>query len=275
MTYPAVSYQGIPGSFSYLAMQEYFNGKVDGLGQRNFKDIFTCLVSGKSNLAIVPVENSLAGSVYEVYDLLFDFNCHAVGEHYHKVNHNLLTVGSVNQKLEKVFSHPKALEQCLKYFEGNPDIEKVAFSDTAGAAKYVADSKNPAFAAIASKEAAKLYGLHVSKENLEDNAHNFTRFLVLDVKPYQGSDPNKCSLIFTLPHTPQSLFKAMEVISDPKININKIQSRPIHGKPFEYAFYIDFEFASQDYAFAGQCLENFAKKVNFIKNLGFYKKAQI
>jgi prephenate dehydratase len=270
-----VAYQGIEGSFSNLAMLEYFKGQVEGRGQTNFKSIFTSLNEGASKHAIVPVENSLAGSVYEIYDLLLDFECHVIGEHYYKVNHALLSPpGGSAAKIERIYSHPKALEQCQNYFSQNPALEKIFYSDTASAAKFVSESKNPKYAAIASKQAAKLYNLELIKENIEDNPHNYTRFLILSAGPSYLPSADKCSLIFTLPHKPQSLFKAIEFLSDQKINICKIESRPIHGKPFEYVFYIDFDFENPNLEFVKSQLKKFQEKVNFYKLLGLYKKAQ-
>ncbi len=276
----SVAYQGIEGSFSFLAMQEYFKLKTNQLpastfGQSRFKDIFKALESNHVNTAVIPIENSLAGSVYEIYDLLLDFNCFVTGEYYFKVRHCLLGIDTEISSLKKVFSHPKAIEQCEIFFDKNSAIEKSVFSDTARAAKFVSESKDPSYAAIASKQAGEIYGLKVIKDNLEDNPHNFTRFLILSNSADSKEPADKCSIIFSLPHTPQSLFMALEQISDPKINISKIQSRPIHGKPFEYAFYIDFDFSNLDFDFVKIQIEKFKEKVNFFKNLGYYKKASL
>lgn len=271
VAYPQVAYQGIKGSFSYLAMQEFFVKQVKGKGKKSFRQIFESLLIKEVDYAIVPVENTLAGSIYEVYDLFWEFPFHVLGEISHKISHNLLSNGNEDD-LTTVYSHPKALEQCTGYFEDHPRIEKVAYSDTAGAAQHVADSKDPTLGAIASREAAELYGLKILRTNIEDNPFNYTRFLVLSREVPKESSGNKCSLIFTLPHLPQSLLRALECIADDKLNISKIESRPIHGKPFEYVFYIDIEFSAGDLPLMRSKLDLFRGKANQLKVLGFYTK---
>ena len=255
-------------------MQGYFNTEVEGVGHKSFQDIFKSLSSGKVDYAIVPLENSLAGSIYDIYDLLWEHDCFAIGEHYYKVEHCLLGLANSVDKVKRVYSHPKALEQCGKFLDNYTDIEKIALASTADSAKYVAETLDPLLAAIAAKEAAELYNLKVLKFNLEDNPLNYTRFLILSASNKTVSSADKCSVIFTLPHEPQSLLKAMQAIAEKTINITKIESRPIHGKPFEYVFYIDVEYDSMRPELIETSLALFREKTNSYKVLGFYRKGR-
>jgi len=282
-----IAYQGIPGSFTYQAAQEYFKDNVEFIGKNSFREIFSSINSGETEFAVLPIENSLAGSVFESYDLLWENDVNVIGEVFHKVVHNLIalpTGDSSGKKLSaesringllKVYSHPKALEQCSRFFDKNPHIEKVLYSDTASAAKMVSEKSDKTLAAIASYEAAKLYGLEILAEHLEDNPHNITRFLVITKDKVREEGANKGSLIFTLPHIPQSLFRAMQILSQEKINVTKIESRPIHGKPFEYVFYVDFEFTENQVDFAKKMIEEFQKLVPSCRMLGFFKAAKL
>ena len=279
---PKIAYQGIPGSFSHLAASRYFQSGFFPLGQSRFKDIIKEVLVSDGVMGLIPVENSLAGSIYETYDLLSEYAIHVTGEFFLKVEHNLLALPLNNlskeeriTKINRVYSHLKAIEQCNNFFDNYPHIEKAIYSDTAGAAKFVAESKDTSIAAIASNDAAQLYGLEVLATNLEDDSQNFTRFLVIEKSPNELKGNNKCSVIFTLPHLPQSLLKALDVISDPKINITKIESRPIQGKPFEYVFYVDFEFPESEFSLALECTEKFRKKVAMLKILGYYKSGKL
>lgn len=277
-----VTYFGIPGSYSYIAARQYFGEGTDYDGSSNFRGIFESVTKDKVKFGVVPVENTLAGSVYEVFDLLWEFELKALGEVHARIEHSVLAIPQENMSSEallkevtKIFSHSKALEQCQKFLELNPHIEPVVFSDTARAAKFVIQSGDCKFAAIASSEAATLYGLRTIATNVEDNPHNFTRFLILGKEPIASQVPNKCSLIFTLPHLPQSLLKALNVMAHDKINIAKVESRPIHGKPFEYVFYVDFEFEEAHLEIAKQCVEMVREKTLNFKLLGFYPRAKI
>jgi prephenate dehydratase len=273
-----VAYHGIRGSFTYLAALNHFQNNAVLESHARFSDIFQNLDAGIIAFGVIPIENSLAGSVHENYDLLWRYDLKIVGEIYLKISHNLLALPSSIESvarlktIKKVFSHPKAIEQCERFFNENPHIEKVLSPDTASAAKLVAESNDITLAAIASTQACSEYGLQTISQHLEDNPSNITRFVVLSREISETSISNKCSIIFTLPHIPQSLFHALEVISDSLINITKIESRPIHGKPFEYAFYVDFEFNQDNKAQVNEVIKKFGKKVLSLKILGFYER---
>lgn len=272
-----IAYQGVPGAFSWLAAIKFFGKRNKFISVDDFKKIFELVVNKKADYEMVPIENTLAGSIYENYDYLNIYEVKIYGEISLRIEHFLLGIktGLPFSKriklLKKVFSHPKALEQCQKFFERYPWIEKVSYKDTAGSAKYVSESNDLSLGAIASKESAKIYGLEVIKENIEDNKNNFTRFLIISKKENKKLKLlNKGSLIFYLPHIPGSLYKSLRPFAENKINLTKIESRPIKDKPFEYVFYIDFEFFEKDFKKVLKILEEFKNLVKKFKFLGFY-----
>lgn len=273
-----VVYLGIPGSYSHLAAIQYFKDqKVELVGAKGFRQIFDKVESGEADFGLVPVENSLAGSVYDNYDLLYEHNVSVVGEHYLKIDLHLLGIESEMphdirlQHLSKVVSHYKALEQSGQFFVQHDWIQKEIYSDTAGAAKFVSDQKDPLLAAIASKETADIYNLTVIKESVHDNPHNFTRFLIIGKKPNKVVGMDKCSIIFTVLHRPGSLVLALRVLSDNKINLVKIESRPIHGKPFEYLFYVDFSWKKDQDKEIKRIMKELNENTQSVKVLGYYK----
>lgn len=272
-----ISYQGVPASFSHIAAYQYFGPQHEYVGTNQFVEIFNNLSSNKSEYGVVPVENTLAGSVYENYDHLFHFDVYAIGEITIKIEHQLLgmqqsTAADNFKQIKKVYSHIKALEQCEHFFETHPWIEKIIHSDTAGAAKMVAESQDPTIAAIASRQAGELYKLQTLQANIEDDPRNFTRFLIISNEKKEIDNADKCSLIITLPHTPGSLYAALAQLASHGVNLTKIESRPILGKPFEYVFYIDIEFPDIPKSKMTEVIMNdFKKHTNSIKILGFYK----
>ena len=279
-----IIYQGIEGSFSYLTAFKIFGKNNKFISANEFKEIFDAVSSKKADYGIIPIENSLAGSVYENFDLLIKYDVIVCGEAYHKVNLNLLGIKtklpiSLRLKyLRKVYSHPKALEQCKKFFEKFPYIEKISFSDTARAAKFVAENNDISLGAIASKECAKIYKLQILKKNLEDYKFNFTRFLIITNKENYKINPqvNKCTLIFILPHIPGSLYKALEIFAINKFNLTKLESRPIPNKPFEYFFFLDFVFNNiSPKKVINIILKELSKRTKKLKILGFYKEAKL
>ncbi|MCX7996390.1 MAG: prephenate dehydratase [Patescibacteria group bacterium] len=272
-----VAYLGIPGSYSYLAARRQFAGTgFEFVGASSFRAIFTGIENGNFDYGMIPVENSLAGSVYDNYDLLHQHDVAVVGEQYLKIDLHLLGTKSSMQPatrlehISKVVSHYKALEQCDRFLANHPWIKSEIHSDTAGAAKFVADQKDPFLAAIASRETAEIYGLDILAENVQDNEFNYTRFLVIAKEPEAAEAPNKCSIIFTVSHKPGSLFAALQALAEGKMNLDKIESRPIAGKPFEYIFYVDFDWNGSSLADVQSILEKFKKSTNSLKVLGFY-----
>ncbi len=271
---PVVAFQGEPGAYSEAAAWEFFPQPPETLPCRRFEDVFQAVLDGRADYGMVPIENSLAGSIHRNYDLLLRYPVHIVGEYPFRVRHYLLALPGVSlDQVRYVASHPQALAQC----EGSLQalgLEPVPAEDTAGAARELRDSGRTDTAAIASRRAAEVYGLQVLREGLEDNPANFTRFLVVARQPYQGPEPPqgyKTSIVFTLPHQPGALFKALSVFALRDINLTKIESRPLPGHPWEYRFYLDFLGHAQ--RGAGQrALRHLAEIAPFVRVLGAYPR---
>jgi len=274
-----IAYQGALGAFSYItALKEFGEGTFIAL--RTFKDVFELVDSGKADYAVVPIENSLAGSIYENYDLLNSYDMQIVGERYTKVGHCLLAIPALQkegalQKITKVLSHPKALEQCSCFFQEHPWIEAVVSTNTAAAASEVSAMGNPAYAAIASETAAQFYGLEILKKGLEDDPENYTRFVTIAKTGKTDHDADKCSLLLTLKHIPGALADMLKLFADGDINVTKIESRPLRGRPFEYLFYVDLEFIGKRQQDVEQLLQQLWSKVQTLKILGFYKSEDL
>jgi prephenate dehydratase len=272
-----IAYQGIPGSFSHLAAFKHFGEGHIWHGTSRFAEIFKAVHDETADLGIIPLENSLAGSVYENYDLLSNNGLHIVAEEYLRVEHNLLGLPDDNALLSDrlraittVYSHPKALEQCTAFFEAHPWMQPAAHSDTARAALHVSESSSRSFAAIASCEAASIYGLAVLKRNIEDNPFNVTRFVVISKRQSIPTQANKCSIIFTAAHEPGSLFRTLAVLAEAKVNLTKLESRPIPEHPFEYNFYVDFCFTTGESDKIEKVLLKFKKNTIRLTTLGYY-----
>jgi len=234
-----VAFQGEPGAYSEQAVFEYY-GEVETLPCESFDAMFDSVVSGKSDMALAPIENSLAGSIHQNYDLLLRHDLHIVGEYLLRVRHCLIAFPGVEkQDIKKAISHPQALGQCAAYLR-NLNIKPETVYDTAGSVKMLKESGARDTAAIASKRAAEIYEMHIIEEGIEDNAENYTRFLAIGRESVLPEGEAKTSIVFTLKNQPGALFKAMSVFALRDIDLTKIESRPLQGKPWEYLFYIDF-----------------------------------
>ncbi len=276
MTTPArILYQGAPGAFSHIAARSFFpqdNAVFDGRVV-HFRELGAALKRGEADYAVLPIENTLAGSIYENYDNLTEFDLHVHGEHILRIEHQLMgKSGAQIANLTKVYSHAKALEQCERFFDRHPQIEEVMMYDTAGAAQFVSEQPNTTYAAIASREAADIYNLSVLQENIEDDAQNWTRFFLVSTRADEPETANKCSLIFSVSHEPGSLFTAMQVFAEHNLNMCKIESRPIKGKPFEYYFYVDVEFEPAQYTDIHDAFTQLENHTQYLRILGYYEK---
>jgi prephenate dehydratase len=237
-----VSFQGELGAFSQEACRKVFGSKIRLLPQRTFEDAFAAVVNEKAELAVVPIENSLAGSIHQNFDLLARHSLEAVGETQVRIEHNLIVhSGCKVREIEKIYSHPVALAQCEKLLRRMKSVERVAFTDTAGSVRHIRDQGLKTAAAIASAEAARIYGMKIIRSGIEDNRENYTRFLALARKGRFPMGGEKTSIMFSLKNEPGALFKALSVFALRNINLTKIESRPIHGKPWEYFFYVDLQ----------------------------------
>lgn len=269
---PRIAFQGVAGAFSEEAALG-FAPDADPVGYGEFDEAFQAAVSGECSYACLPVENSLAGSINQTYDLLTDSVLHVVGEQVVRVHHNLLARPGVALKdVRRVYSHTQALQQCQRFIRAH-GFEAVTDFDTAGAAKLLAENGGEGKAAIASKRAAEAYGLTVLAENIEDLDFNYTRFFVLgtDERPKEGGQ-NKTSLVLATRHKPGSLVSCLEEFPRHGINMTKLESRPRRDKPWSYLFYVDIEGHIEDENVA-EAITGLMRKAAFVKFLGSYPAA--
>ena len=244
---PTVSFQGDRGAFSEAAAFDLVGGDIALLPCRTFDDVFAAVLSGSADCAVVPIENSLAGSVHRTYELLGGARLEIVGETLLRIR--LAVIGAPGVTLgdvKRLLSHPVALAQCQRFLAGHPQIEAVAAYDTAGSVKMVMEHGRRDEAALAGTNAAAVYGAEVIAEDVEDHAENYTRFLLLTTRERAGamrsklgSTPRKTTILFRTPNTPGALFRALAAFALRDINLTKLESRPIEGRPWEYAFYAD------------------------------------
>jgi len=235
-----VAIQGERGAFSHEAALELAGPEVDVVACLNFEALFEAAISGNADRALVPIENSLAGSIHENYDRLWASPLHIVAETQLRIRHCLIArPGASLASIRRVASHPVALAQCRRFFAERPQIEAVAAYDTAGSVKDLMRDGVATQAAIASRLAAELYGGHVLLAEIEDDPQNYTRFLLLAREPGPIEEASKTSIVFTLKNEPGALYKALGAFSLRGVDLAKIESRPLRGRPWEYAFYLD------------------------------------
>lgn len=266
-----VSFQGEPGAYSEQAVFNYYGKEVETVPCESFDVMFDSVVSGKSDAALAPIENSLAGSIHQNYDLLLRHNLHIVGEYFLRVRHCLIANPGVKKEdIKKAISHPQALGQCAAYLRSH-GIKAEQVYDTAGSVKMLKESGAKDVAAIASKRAAELYGMQILEEGIEDNAENFTRFLAVQREAVVPMEDAKTSIVFTLKNVPGSLFKAMSVFALRDIDLTKIESRPLQGKPWEYLFYIDLVGSTQNET-VQRALDHLGEYAVMLRVLGSYPR---
>jgi prephenate dehydratase len=279
------SFQGEAGAFSQVAAQQLAGPYAVPVPLPTFQQVFESVASGKCDCAVIPIENTLHGSVHENYDHLLRFDLVIQGETFVRIVHNLIAPAGVRfADIKRVYSHPVALNQCRSFFEANPAIEQVPFYDTAGSVKMVTEEKRTDSAAIASATAAGIYRAKILRKSIEDDRANFTRFFLLH-KPGHPSkrtaepDPGaagarfKTSLVFTVRNVPGALFKCLSAFALRDLNMTKIESRPLRGKPWEYLFYLDFGGHVEEPA-AKNALGHLAELADMLRVLGCYPAAR-
>ena len=246
---PRVAFQGERGAFSEEAAVRLLGENIEAVPRPSFEALFSAIADGAADYALAPIENTLAGSVYRSYDLLLEGHLHIVGEVIHPIALHLIgTPDATLDRLETVESHPVALAQCEHLFLAHPQLQRVASLDTAGSVRAVIAANDPSRAAIAAKRAAEIYGGKILLEHIEDHRENYTRFLLLapqQLPPGNSGRANKLSLVIQLPHQPGALHRALAIFARREINLLKIESRPIPGRPWQYCFYLDLQ-AAQD-----------------------------
>jgi prephenate dehydratase len=268
-----VAFQGERGAYSEMATLQYFpNAKV--LPKKSFQDVFDSIETGEANYAVVPIENSIEGSINETYDLLLQTKTTVSGEIYQRVRHCLIVnKGTTLGEVVVVYSHPQAIAQCRSYLQLKK-LESVPTYDTAGAVKMIKEKIIMNAAAIASQRAAEIYGMDVLEEGIEDRKNNFTRFLVLSKTKTKPTGHDRTSIIFSVRHLPGALFGILKEFASREINLTRIESRPTKETPWEYNFYVDFEGHCED-EIIRKALQSIKNKTAFFKVLGSYKKAEL
>ncbi len=265
-----IAFQGEPGAYSEQAAFEYF-GNVETQPCESFEAVFVAVNSGACESALIPIENSLAGSIHQNYDLLLQHQLHIVGEYFLRVRHCLIASPNVKKsEIKKAISHPQALGQCASYLRSHGIRAEPAY-DTAGSVKTLKETGARDTAAIASHRAAELYGMQILEEGIEDNPENYTRFLAVAPEAIKPEAEAKTSIVFTLRNEPGALFKALSVFALRDLDLTKIESRPLQGKPWEYLFYIDFVGATHEET-AKRALDHLGEYALMLRVLGSYPR---
>jgi prephenate dehydratase len=263
-----VAIQGELGSFSHEAAGRMLQ-RASVVPCARSAEVFDRVENGSVQAAVIPIENSLAGSVAEHFDLLLSRNVFMHAEFSLRIRHNLIAAPGVSSKqIRRVFSHPVALDQCRNFLRARPEVQAVPFYDTAGSLRHVIQEQLQDAAAIAPKQAAAQYGGHILKAGIEDDRQNYTRFLLINKSRKIARGSNKTSLAFALKNVPGVLFKALSVFALRDISLSKIESRPMRGRPWEYVFFVDI-LRGDDEA-AGNALRHLAEIAEFVKVLGVY-----
>ncbi len=266
-----VAFFGERGAYSEQAAVKFFGRRARTLPFGFLADVFNA-ARGSADYGVVPIENSIEGAVTQTYDLLLKTNLHIVGEEVLRISHCLIALpGTRISAVKEVYSHPQALAQCREYIE-KMRLRTVPSYDTAGSVKIIREKGLQSAAAIASKDAARIYGMKILASGIETSRHNYTRFFIISRK--EAKDGNKTSIVFSFDEDkPGSLYHALDCFSRNGINLNYIQSRPILGKPWRYNFYIDCEGRKDDRKL-NRTLKELKEITGYVKVLGSYKKAR-
>jgi prephenate dehydratase len=271
-----VAFQGEAGAFSSEAAYALLGNEIDLVPYTTFSEMFSAVEDESCDLCLAPIENSLFGSVYQNYDLLLKHNLQIIGETKMRIVHNLIALPETRiEEIQRVYSHPVALGQCLRFFSEHPQMLPVPAYDTAGSVKMIIEQQERGSAAIAGAGAAEIYGARVLIEEIEDDPQNYTRFFLLaregrEVPP----DADKTSIVFSLQNRTGSLFRAMAVFAMREIDLSKIESRPLLGHPWEYSFYLDLSGNTAEPR-VRNALAHLGEFASNIKILGCYRRAPL
>jgi len=267
-----VAYQGEPGAYSESAVYSYFGSSADPLPCKTFSDVFRSVEMGRTEYGIVPIENSIEGSVNAVYDLFLKYDPRVCGEIILRIAHCLIAnPGTKLEDIRVIYSHPQALGQCRTYLE-SLNCELISTYDTAGSVKMIKEKRLMDAGAIAGERAAKIYNMAILARDIADNPNNYTRFFVLSQNDASPTGNDKTSVIFSTKHVPGALYEALGEFAKRGINLTKIESRPTKRRPWEYNFYLDFE-GHRSESRCAEALEGLRRKAVFVKVLGSYPKA--
>lgn len=267
-----VAFQGIAGAYSEQAVRQFFGPEVESVPCRTLVDTFFAVENRDAEYSMLPVENAVAGSVTQSYELLVEHDLRIHAEVILRVRHMLLALpGTKLADLKRVRSHPQALAQCQRYL-GRHGLEREPTFDTAGSARDLTANPEASIGAIASELAAELYDLEILDRDIEDFPFNYTRFFVLATEGPPRAQRNKTSLVFTTPHQPGALYECLGEFARRRINLTKIESRPRLNRPWQYVFYLDFEGHSQDPECEAAIMA-LLRRSSFVKLLGSYPAA--
>ncbi|MCV0373189.1 MAG: prephenate dehydratase [Nitrosarchaeum sp.] len=267
-----VSFQGERGAYSEAASRAFFDEEIETVPLPTFAEVLDSTSKGKTDFSVLPVENSIEGSVGESYDLLYSTPLDAIGEHYLRIEHCLIGNGSLKD-VDTVYSHPQALGQCRDFIE-NHKMKTVPTYDTAGSVKIIKDIGTKNVACIASRMASEIYNMPIIAKEIANNLNNYTRFLVLGKQQKKETGKDKTSIIFSIKHEPGSLYRIIENFHKYNVNLTKIESRPNKTSAWEYNFYVDFEGHLENPKIS-EMLEKIKKETLFMKILGSYPAAKL
>lgn len=266
-----VVFQGVEGAYTYAAMREYFgNDSISSFHVKTWRDAMEAIVEGKADYGVLPIENSTAGIVADIYDLLAEYELFIVGEQIIRIQHVLLGVpGTSIEEIQRIYSHPQALAQCGDYLAAHPQWEIFKDANTAMSAKKIAEEGKKEQAAIASREAGRLFQLEILDENICHNGENSTRFIIVGRKPVYEKSAGKVSICFEIPHASGTLYNMLSHIIYNGLNMTKIESRPIPGRNWEYRFFLDFE-GNLEEAAVKNAIRGITQEANSCRILGNY-----
>jgi len=267
-----ISFQGERGAYSEAALVSFFEGEIETIPCSTFANALKNTETDASDYSILPVENSLEGSVGESNDLLLSTKLHVTGEVYHRIHHCLIGIGAIGD-IDTVYSHTQALGQCRQFIQEN-SLKTIPSYDTAGSVKIIKDLNKNSAACIASNNAAKIFDVPVIQEGIEDNANNYTRFLIFSKEKSNTTENSKTSIIFSVKHESGALYQIINEFYQQKINLTKIESRPNKNTTWEYNFYVDFE-GQQDDSTIKDVLQKLRDNTTFLKILGSYPIAKL
>ncbi|OGP56509.1 MAG: chorismate mutase [Deltaproteobacteria bacterium RBG_13_52_11b] len=266
----AAAYFGPPGTHTHLACLHHFGNSINAQPKEGIEDVFEAVERERANYGVVPVENSTEGSVDRTLDMFIDWDVKICAEVYLRISHEFLSRNGRSDTVRKIYSHPQALGQCRHWVRKNfPHAQLIETGSTSKAAEMAAGEEDAA--AIASSFAGHLYGLKVIASHIEDSLHNVTRFFVLGKQANERTGRDKTSLVFSISHTPGSLYEILKIFSEREINLTKIESRPMRGKPWEYVFFVDFDGHATDDPI-DEAVSELKKTVLLMKLLGSYPK---
>ncbi len=268
-----VAFQGERGAFSEDAAVKLFGGDIDFLSCVRLGGVFHAVLEDKVSFAVVPVENSQAGSINETYDLLLTYPLNIFAEVILRINHCLMALpGEKLAGIKTIYSHPQALAQCEEFLS-KLEAEIVPTYDTAGSAKMIKESGLKRCAAIASRKAADIYGLEILAPEIETNVNNYTKFFAISKQKAKPAEKNKTSLVFAAKHVPGALYSILGIFATRNINLTKLESRPSKSKPWEYVFYVDFEGSINGEVYQ-EAVKELQREATFVKILGSYPQAE-